>query len=200
MVDLGRPGRDLVRWSREVASELLADAGSRPAHVEAVARRAKQVGQVLPDADATTLVAAAFLHDVGHAPALRATGLHPLDGARWLRDQGIDRRVCNLVAHHSGARFEAEERGLRAELDEFDLESGSVMDGLVYADMTTTPDGVYVSFEQRLNDILMRYPADDPVHRAVVRARPELHVSVERTLERLTAGAHPTYGAGRASR
>jgi putative nucleotidyltransferase with HDIG domain len=199
-VDLRRTGEKLVDWSREAARELLAGTGSRPAHVEAVARRAEQVALVVPDADSTTLIAAAYLHDVGYAPALRATGLHPLDGARWLRDQGVDRRVCNLVAHHSGARFEAEERGLLDVLDEFDLESGPVMDGLVHADMTTGPDGIYVSFEERLVDILARYPADDPIHRAAVRARPELRASVERTLQRLNACAHPTYGSGRASR
>jgi putative nucleotidyltransferase with HDIG domain len=193
-------GRDLVRWSRDAACELLAGTGDRSAHVEAVARRAEQISWVLSDADAATLIAAAYLHDVGYAPALHVTGFHPLDGARWLRVQGIDRRVSNLVAHHSGARFEAEERGLLAELNEFDLESGSVMDGLVYADMTTGRRGVYVRFDQRLDDILTRHPADEPVHRAVVRARSELEASVERTLRRMTAYAHPTYGARRASR
>jgi hypothetical protein len=82
------------------------------------------------------------------------TGLHPLDGARWLRAQSIGRRVRNLVAHHSGARFEAEERGLLAEMAEFDLEPGPVMDSLTYADMTTGPDGHYVTYEERLDDIL----------------------------------------------
>ena len=141
-----------------------------------------------------------YLHDVGYAPALQVSGLHPLDGARWLRRQGVDRRVCNLVAHHSGARFEAEERALLAELEEFDLEAGPVMDALVFADMTTAPDGGYVSFEERLGDILARYSLDDPVHRAVVRARPSLAESIERTARRLAEVAHPMNGAGRASR
>lgn len=104
--------------------------GTRLAHVVAVAGRAEEVATVLPVGDRLPLVAAAYLHDVGYAPALRLTGLHPLDGARWLRVQGADRRVCNLVAHHSGARFEAEERGLLSELEEFDLEVGPVMDAL----------------------------------------------------------------------
>jgi len=67
--------------------------------------------------------------------------------------------IGRLVAHHSGARFEAEERGLLAELEEFDLEGGPVMDALVFADMITAPDGRYVSFEQRMDDIMARYPA-----------------------------------------
>jgi hypothetical protein len=118
------------------------------------------------------MIAAAYLHDIGYAEALRTTGLHPLDGARWLRDHGVDRRVCNLVAHHSAARFEAEERGLRLALQEFDLETGTTMDALDFADMTTGPDGTYVAFDWRVDDILGRYSSTDPVYRAVLRAEP----------------------------
>jgi HD domain-containing protein len=139
----------------------------------------------MPEQDRGLLVAAAYLHDIGYAPALKATGLHPLDGARWLRDRGVDRRVCNLVAHHSGARFEAEERGLLSDLQKFDLEAGPVMDALVFADMTTDPTGAHVSFEERIDDILARYPPSDPVGRAIRRARLELQGSVERTLQLL---------------
>jgi len=198
-MDLGG-SEALVRWSRATASELLASIGTRLAHVETVGRQAEEVASLLPVEDRVPLVAAAYLHDVGYAPSLRKIGLHPLDGARWLRAQGIDGRVCNLVAHHSGARFEAQERGLLAELAEFDLEPGPVMDGLTFADMTTGLDGRYVSFEERLADILRRYPPDDPVHRAIVRARPMLRESVDRTSRRLAGAAHPMYGAGRASR
>ncbi len=42
-----------------------------------------------------------------------STGFHPLDGARYLRDvQHADGTVCRLVAHHTGAMIEADERGL----------------------------------------------------------------------------------------
>jgi HD domain len=199
-MDLGGSGDGLVPWSRATTKELLADSGLRLAHAEAVGRRAEQVAAALPAEDRVPLVAAAYLHDVGHAPALRSTGLHPLDGARWLRARGVEGRVCSLVAHHSGARFEAAERGLLADLEEFGLEAGPVMDALVFADMTTGPDGGSVDFEARLADILVRYAADDPVHRAIVRARPVLRGSVERTARRLADAAHPMYGCGRASR
>lgn len=63
-------------------------------------------------------MAAAWLHDIGYTPELATTQFHPLDGARYLRDD----RVVNLVAHHSGARYEAAERGLEAELSAFPLE------------------------------------------------------------------------------
>jgi putative nucleotidyltransferase with HDIG domain len=55
-----------------------------------------------------------LLHDIGYAPSLVATGFHPVDGARFLRAQGTPEVVVSLVAHHSGAVFEAEQRGLAA--------------------------------------------------------------------------------------
>ena len=54
-----------------------------------------------------------MLHDIGYVPDLALTGLHALDGARYLRDaQHADAMLCRLVAHHSCAIFETEERGL----------------------------------------------------------------------------------------
>jgi HD superfamily phosphodiesterase len=68
------------------------------------------------------LEAAAWLHDIGYAPGLAVTGLHALDGARYLRDaQHADAMLCRLVAHHSCAIIEARERGLADVLSlEFD--------------------------------------------------------------------------------
>jgi hypothetical protein len=39
------------------------------------------------------LVAAAWVHDIGYAPELLATGFHPLDGARYLTGLGVPERV-----------------------------------------------------------------------------------------------------------
>jgi hypothetical protein len=53
------------------------------------------------------------LHDIGYAPHLAVTGLHALDGARYLRDtQHTHTMLCRLVAHHSCDIIEAGERGL----------------------------------------------------------------------------------------
>jgi hypothetical protein len=93
-----------------------------------------------------------------------------------------------LVAHHSGARFEAEERGLVDELADFPVEDGPVMDALTFADMTTGPAGQLMTLDQRVDEILRRYPPNDPVHRAIVRARPLLSAAVERTWRRLNGG------------
>ena len=85
----------------------------RWAHVQGVAARARSLAPVL-GADADLLEAAAWLHDIGYAPGLAATGLHALDGARYLRDaQHADILLCRLVAHHSCAIIEASEPGQR---------------------------------------------------------------------------------------
>ena len=178
---------DLPSWAEQQAAALLADLGDRWTHVQAVAAQAYQVSVVLAPEDRPYLVAAAWLHDVGYAPPLNRLGFHPVDGARYVRQQGQE-RLASLVAHHSGARFEAEERGLVDELAAFPAEEGPVMDALTYADMTTGPAGQPMTLDQRVDEILRRYPPDDPVHRAIVRALPLLQAAVKRTLRRLDVG------------
>ncbi len=101
-----------------------------------------------------------------------------------MRRQGQE-RLASLVAYHSGARFEAEERGLVDAWAEFEPEDGSLQDALTYADMTTGPTGQRVDLEERITEILKRYPSDHPVHRAVSRSYPVLREAVERTRARL---------------
>jgi HD domain len=166
------------------AGRLMAPLGDRWLHVQAVADKARRVAAVLPAEDVDLLVAAAFLHDVGYAPSLDGLGFHPVDGARFLRAQGKERLAC-LVAHHSGARFEAEERGLVEELAAFPVEDGPVMDALTFADMTTGPAGQPMTLDERIGEIQRRYSPDDPVHRAILRARPLLEAAVQRVRTRL---------------
>jgi HD superfamily phosphodiesterase len=78
-------------------------------HVQAVAGRADTLAAHLAHEEGTVLLAAAWLHDIGYAPALAANGFHPLDGAHHLADTGADPRLVALVAHHSAARSEAAE-------------------------------------------------------------------------------------------
>jgi hypothetical protein len=80
-------------------------------------------------------------------------------------------RVVGLVAHHSGARFEAAERGLSEELSRYALEDSPVMDALVTADLTTGPGGERLTYDERMEEILSRYAPDHPVHRAWLKAR-----------------------------
>jgi hypothetical protein len=161
----------LQPWAKAQAERLIAPLGDRWLHVQAVADKARRVAAVLPAEDADLLVAAAFLHDVGYAPSLHRLGFHPVDGARFLRAQGQERLAC-LVAHHSGARFEAEERGLVEELAAFPVEEGPVMDALTFADMTTGPAGqllTWMSASARSNAatrpmIRCTGPSFEPVH------------------------------------
>jgi putative nucleotidyltransferase with HDIG domain len=103
----------LASWAEQLARGLLqASLPRRWAHVQGVAARARILALVL-GADADLLEAAAWLHDIGYAPDLAVTGLHALDGARYLRDaRHADTMLCRLVAHHSCAIIEADERGL----------------------------------------------------------------------------------------
>ncbi len=170
--------------SRRLAESCIGAASDRWLHVKGVAELAMQ----LRDKDlglSDAVVAAAWLHDVGYAPDLVETGFHPIDGARWLRMEGVPEGIVALVAYHSGARFEAEERGLGVELDEFPEPDPDQLDMLTLVDMAVGPTGERVSVESRLDEILARYPADDPVHRAVMRSRSSLIQSAERAAERL---------------
>lgn len=131
-------------------------------------------------------MAAAWLHDIGYSPQLVDTRFHPLDGARYLRRLGVDERVACLVAHHSCAQLEADERGLLGVLcEEFDEEKSATADALWYCDMTVGPDGGVVSVGDRLSEIRSRYGAEDVVGRFVARARADLVGAVNRTERRL---------------
>jgi hypothetical protein len=44
--------------------------------------------------------------------------------------------------------------------------------------MTTSPRGLPVSFDERIAEIIRRYPPDDPVHRAILAGRSDLAKSV----------------------
>jgi hypothetical protein len=101
--------------------------------------------------------------------------------------------LARFVAHHSGARFEAEERDLVEELAAFPVQDGPVMDALTFADMTTGPAGQPMTLDERIEEVQRRYPSADPVHRAIVHARPELQAAINRTRQRLDGrSAQPT--------
>jgi putative nucleotidyltransferase with HDIG domain len=171
----------------KLARGLIEPLGDRWAHVQAVAARAVELLPAVSPPDRDLLISAAWLHDIGYAPEIGATGFHPLDGARHLRHLGWPAAVVTLVAHHSGARFEAAERGLTQELAAFPMPEASCLDALDTADLTTGPRGDRVGFAERIEEILERYPADHPVHRTWTKAAPLLRESVVRTEERLAA-------------
>lgn len=178
----------MVAWAAAEARRLLEELGRRWVHTVAVADRARVVAAIAEGTDADVLIAAAYLHDIGYAPGLNATGHHGIDGARHLRACGAERLAC-LVAHHSGAAAEAEARGVAEELAAFPREASPTADALAYCDVTTDLDGRAVSLDQRLEGVVGRYGESHVVPTAMRAALPELRRAVTATEQRLEAAA-----------
>ncbi|MFX0581061.1 HD domain-containing protein [Nocardia nepalensis] len=170
-------------WAWQVAQNELAQVLPRRwAHTQGVARAAAEMAYLRGE-DSDLLVAAAILHDVGYAPRLAVSGFHPLDGARFLRDEHqADDRLVRLVANHTFALLEAEERGLREDLEEeFPvLDNQLLVDALTYCDITTTPDGTLTTASARIAEVVARYGPDTVVGRFIQRAEPEILATAAR--------------------
>lgn len=188
-------GRSYTRTVREMPSvvdaenrarELLEPLANRWAHVQAVAARADGLTPAIAgEDDRQLLVVAAWWHDLGYSPDLRDTGAHQIDGARYLAAEGYPDRLVALVAHHSAATCEAEERGHLADLEVWPREESAVADALWMADMTTGPRGEELAYDQRLSEILSRYERDSIVGRSMLRAEPAIRAAIDRTRERM---------------
>lgn len=146
----------------------------RQVHSRAVGRKAASLAMLVQAHLRVDLVIAATLHDIGYGHP--TSGFHPVDGARFLVDQGFSKVVCHLVAHHSASSLEAEERGLDVDIfREFDISGDATNSAgierahavLWWADLTTSPDGADVDVRDRLNEICSRYGPNDPVTRFV---------------------------------
>ncbi|MFD8981493.1 HD domain-containing protein [Streptomyces sp. NPDC059564] len=174
-----------VQGAARLAETLLPPLGDRWLHTRAVAERARELSRAVPEADRELLVAAAWLHDIGYAPQLHDSGFHPLDGARHLAALGAPVRLVGLVAHHSGAAYEAQQRGLSVELAVYEREDSALLDALTCADMTTGPSGQRLSFAERIDEILVRYAPGSEVHRAISAAIPYLAGAVARVGARI---------------
>jgi len=184
----------IADWAEKVARELLKEELQRRwAHSQGVAAQAASLADILGE-QADLIVAAAWLHDIGYSPAVAATGFHPLDGARYLRDvRHAGTRLCRLVAHHSCALIEAEERGLAGVLlAEFEPERPELADALTYCDMTTGPDGRHLTVEERLAEIRTRYGRGHIVDRSIERATPRIKNAARAITGRLRR--YPTNG------
>ena len=184
MSDTGQEQRSsetVEAWTL-AASILADDLPRRWAHSQGVGNRALEVGPVvaLTGKDSDLLAQSAILHDIGYSQTALETGFHALDGARYLRSVGINDQVVNLVAHHSCAAIEAHERGLDKALAEFAVGPPALTDGLIFCDMTVSPDGLPVSVDDRIGEILTRYGPDSVVGRFIARAEPELQAAVHR--------------------
>lgn len=148
--------------------------GDRPrlAHVEGAARAAAHVSHGLDDGAASAVVAAAWLHDIGYAPALVRTGFHPLDGALHLASVGWPDDVVRLVAHHSYAAIVAPYFGVADHLTVLDPVGGRAADILTFADIVSGADGRGTTIQRRIEEMRQRHAeARSPVPREVREER-----------------------------
>ncbi|MFD9666594.1 HD domain-containing protein [Rhodococcus sp. NPDC059968] len=175
----------LVPHAQALTLRVLAGDPARADHSAGVAARALALTPTVPAADRDTLMAAAWLHDIGYAAELRETGFHPLDGAHYLRAHGWPSQVCDLVAHHSGARFVAAVTGLGDPLSRYGFVEDAVSDALTVADQTTGPHGEELSLNQRLREKLDRHGPDSPTVRACPQREPYLRAAAGRVGQRL---------------
>ncbi|MEU9841317.1 HD domain-containing protein [Actinomadura sp. NPDC048032] len=175
--------KNTAAWARDLARKHLETTLPRRwAHTQGVARQARRLALILGNR-ADLLEAAAWLHDIGYAPDLVDTGFHPLDGARYLRDfWKADIHLCRLVAHHSCAIVEANQRGLGEPLgQEFSTELPELSRYLIYCDMTTSKDGTEIEVGDRISEIQVRYGQGHPVSRSISESRFALERAVEET-------------------
>lgn len=168
-----------VDRSKELARELVLGMGSRWSHLVSVGHKAERLAES-SDLVSDDLVSAAWLHDIGYAPPLADSRMHAIDGARALQRLAAPIAVVGLVAHHTGAGIEAEERGLLDEWRELPTPDPHDLDILNLIDLSTSPTGQEVRDVDRIAEILGRYEEGHPVHRAVTRSQHELLASSAR--------------------
>lgn len=113
----------------------------------------------LRDESFQTLELAALVHDIGRALDPSDTEPHAFVGATFLDAVGLG-DVAPLVAHHSGARAEASDRGV-AHLDVWESDD-DLRALLTYVDRTTGPKGDSVTLDERRAELAVRYGADAP--------------------------------------
>jgi hypothetical protein len=189
------PDPVLIASARGLAKKLRKESPERWLHTQGVATRAAELAVTVPADDRSVLIAAAWLHDIGYAPAIQETGFHPLDGGLYLRSEGWDDRLAALVVHHSGARFVPAERGFDSMMAEFDFEDGPVSDALTYADQTVGPYGRRMTVPYRIAEAISRHGPDSPNARARVDRVPYLLAVADRVEQRLArARSRPNDG------
>lgn len=157
------PPHEPTSWLTWLADAFNA-APHRFQHVHTVWQRAVDVRRLdlpwLDPAMSDRLELASLLHDVGRALDPDNTEPHGFVGARFLDALGLD-DIAPLVAHHSGARFEAAQRGM-ADRDRWITDEPDLLAVLTLLDRTTSPAGERVSLTQRRDDLANRFGTGSP--------------------------------------
>ena len=184
-VENGLQTPQIVASAADLTRSILYFNPDRLAHSQAAARHAELLALAVDQESAPLLVAAAWLHDIGYAPGLRDTGYHPIDGARHLQRLGWPSAICNLVAHHSGARFVATVLQLDRQLDPYPFSQDALSDALTVADQTTGPRGEAMTVEERMSDMLRRHGPNSPNGLAHPLRERYIRAAATRVAERL---------------
>ena len=176
-------------WQRRMATLTDPHPELRP-HLLGVSERCRELAQRLgmSRSEIDMATTAGLLHDIGKVHRLARTGWHPLDGGLYLRRAG-EPRLAALVAHHTGALYEAMLLGHDRVLEAYPRERSLVADVLAVCDITTRQDGRVVTMEQRLEDIHDRYSTQAIPSKALHVFWPELEEAQARIDERLAERA-----------
>lgn len=172
-----------VEQAQEIARDLVASMEPRWSHLQAVGRLAE--GLAAQKGIPEHVVAAAWLHDIGYGERINIRGFHPLDGAVYLRTIDAPTEVVALVAWHTGASYEAEQRGLLGDLEKLPRPAAEDLDALTMVDLAISPSGEPTLDLDRIAEILTRYEENDAVHQAVKASMPHLLRSSARAKARL---------------
>lgn len=161
--ELTGPLRDPTSWLTWLA-DAFSCTPQRFDHLHEVWQRAIELRRLelaeLEPEMSDRLELAALLHDVGRALDPGNTEPHGFVGARFLDELGLD-DIAPLVAHHSGARVEAAQRGM-TDRDRWITAEPDLLAVLTFLDRTTSPTGERVLLAQRRDDIAARYGTGSP--------------------------------------
>jgi putative nucleotidyltransferase with HDIG domain len=156
--ELTGPVREPTSWLTWLA-EAFHSAPHRYRHLYTVWQRAVALRDLdlawLEPAMSERLELAALLHDVGKALDPDDTEPHGFVGAKLLDSLGLH-DIAPLVAHHSGARLEADARGM-SDRDQWANNEPDLLAVLTFLDHTTSSNGEVVTLAQRRHDIAARH-------------------------------------------
>jgi len=149
--------------------------------VEAVRARDYATRLHLLDDERALCEVFALTHDIGKVDVLRTTGtdFHPLDGAAFALAFALacgEPRLAALIAHHSGARYEAALHGLTIP---YPYEDSVISQIVTVVDASTLQSGIVVPIAERLRDIADRHGPESPPVRAMQAFWPELVAAVQ---------------------
>lgn len=164
--------------------ESLSDNPQRVLHILKIAHQVREsaIKLGLKGADLDFADCAALLHDIGYWKPIAITGFHPIDGARFLEQQG-EHNLASLIVGHSCSVEEGELLGFT----EIKFSSDIIAKLITYWDVQVKQGGEVVSYKERFTDIISRYGADSIVGKANIKAKPRIEKIIKEIDEMLKA-------------